>query len=109
LSSKPARSYDGDENATKESASTQVEALPEPMETSAINGNIGTHDEVKQENVKQEQSGIPDHDQHAYGSGQNGNAGSSWNDGHGNGAQGNSYGDVAVEPEQHGIGIKEDG
>ncbi len=83
--------------------------LPESMETLASNENTATPNEVKQENVNHEQNGVPDHDQHTYSSAQNGNVGSSWNNGHDNGVQGNHYGDVAVEPEQHGTGIKEDG
>ena len=109
MSSKPARSYDGDENATKEPAPTQAEVLPEPMEVSATNGNIANHAEVKSEEGPQGQNGISDHDQNPYSSGQNGNAGSSWNDGYGNGGQDVHYADVPGEPEQQSIGIKEDG
>ena len=73
------------------------------------NGKPANHEEVKQENGAQEQNGVSNQDQHTNSSGHNGNVGSSWNDGHGNGPQGSNYGDVGGEPEQHGIGIKEDG
>ena len=108
LLSKPACRYDGDENATKEAVVPQAEVKPEPMETSITNENYTNHEEVKQENGVQGKNGVPDHDPHTYSSGQNRNGELSWNDGHGNGAQ-NNYGDVVGEPEQHGIGIKEDG
>ena len=32
-----------------------------------------------------------------------------WQNGHTNGGGGNDYGDLAVEPESQGTGIKEDG
>lgn len=57
-------------------------------------------------NIKEE-SGDNDHDQHAYGNGQNG---APWMDGQGNDGQGiSNYIDTAVEEESRGIGIKEDG
>ncbi len=79
------------------------------METTGTNGNTTNQNEAKQENGTQEQNRVSDHDQHAYSTGQSGHVGPSWNEGHNNGAQGNNYSDVAGEPEQHGIGIKEDG
>ena len=86
-----------------------MEVASEPGENSATNGNTAGHEEIKMENGLLEQTRLPDHDQQPFNSGQNGNIGPSWNDGPGGGGQGNNYGDVAVEPEQHGIGIKEDG
>lgn len=59
---------------------------------------------MKEENGLQEQHSIPDQEQQTYASGQSGNGTQSWNDG-----LGDDYGDITVEPETQGTGIKEDG
>ena len=56
-----------------------------------------------------EHLGVSNDEQPTYSNGQNGNVEMAWNNGQGNGGQGDHYGDLAVEPEIHGIGIKEDG
>lgn len=85
------------------------------MEASVAVENKMISNEIKQEVKVEEANGVSESSQQPYSNGQigqngqNGKTASSWNDGQGNGMQGNQYGDMAVEPENHGIGIKEDG
>lgn len=59
---------------------------------------------MKEENGLQEHQSQPDQEQHTYAGGQAGNGAQAWTDG-----MGDDYGEVAIEPEIHGTGIKEDG
>ena len=98
--------YDGDEPTT-----TAAPPAPQPPapQTAAAAANAPpvdstSPDTVKEENGLQEHHNISDQEQQTYASGQTENGAQDWNGGPGDG-----YGEIAVEPETHGTGIKEDG
>ena len=102
-------SYDGDEIATKPAPPVTVQAIPAaPAVTGLSENGMYLDDSTShvEEEIKQEDS-----DQRVQTSGENENEvdGLEWQNGHTNSGGANDYGDMAVEPESHGPGIKEDG
>lgn len=98
-------SYDGDEPAATIAPPAPQEHVTQPA-TAAPAPTIDppVHDSLKEENGLQEHHSQPHQEQHTYAGGQAGNGAQAWNDG-----MGDDYGEIAIEPETHGTGIKEDG
>lgn len=108
LLTKP-RSYDGDEIETKPAPPAVVQAIPEAPVATVLTEN-GMHLDHSTSHVKEEIK-QEDFDRKIEISGENGNevGGLEWPNGHTNSGGANDYGDMAIEPEPHGPGIKEDG
>ena len=84
----------------------QLDTLPDPVAESIPSEIRPIQTETKHNEVGKTEPENLNHDSHAYTNGQN--SASTWNDGQGNDGHDN-YGDIAVEEESRGIGIKEDG
>ena len=103
------RSYDGDEIAMKLPPPAAVQAIPEaPVVSGLTDHDMHLDDSASRvkEEIKQE-----DFEQKVQTTGETGNevGGLEWQNGHPNGGGANDYGDMTIEPESHGPGIKEDG
>ena len=70
--------------------------------------NGASTDDPKQEVKEELRPEVSMQEQPTYGNGSNG-VGSGWQNGHGTGEMAHDYGDMAIDPEPHGTGIKEDG
>lgn len=102
-------SYDGDEIATKPAPPTPVQTIPQaPVPTGLAENDMNVDDSIPhgKEEFKQED---PDQKLQTTGQNENENGGLVWQTGQTNGGGANDYGDMAIEQESHGPGIKEDG
>ena len=87
----------------------ELKAQPEPsvaLEPAVTDQSLS---DLKEEIKTEAHQDIPDQNLYTHSNGHNGNTGGSWNEGIEEPGQGNNYGDGAMEPESHMIGIKEDG
>ncbi|KAL9123322.1 MAG: hypothetical protein Q9187_000129 [Circinaria calcarea] len=101
--------YDGDEIATKPAPPAVVQTIPQaPVPTGLAENDMNVDDLISHDKaeVKQED---PDQKFQITGQLENETGGLIWQTGQTNGGGVNDYGDMAIEQEPHGPGIKEDG
>ena len=102
-------SYDGDEATANSLHPTEVHAVPEVPASSAKLEDTVHDDHPMQEVNTESRQDLPEQNVPEGNSGDANGGSFGWQNGNVKDEGGNDYGDMAVEQESQGVGIKEDG